>query len=195
MGHAGSDCPKIQCFNCSNFGHISSLCTNQRTESMLECFLCHSEHRKGECPDAGKIFQAPAKCTICIKYYKDKNEEPKLAMHIFTQRGFAGREMCPVILAVSRQDRSRFLSDQNICTICLRINEHNPNHCPLKKESRSKYLCLEPTCPYPKQHMGIDPDYVDGRTQRAITAGIPVTMLNVAQEGKARLDRLKNKIE
>jgi hypothetical protein len=139
---------------------------------------------------------------MCIKYYKDKNEEPKLAMHIFTQRGFAEREMCPVILAISRQDRSRFLSDQNICTLCLRIDDHNPNQCPLKKESRSKYLCLEPTCnnrrslcPNPKQHMGIDPKYVDVRTQRAITAGIPVTMLNVAQEGKARLDRLKNRIE
>ena len=198
VGHEGQDCPNILCYWCWRTGHIASNCSSPKEECLIDCFLCKTLHEKGSCPQAGKLTSALARCSVCTAYCRSINKQPTLTTHLFTKSGNVERDMCPVIVGVTQPSRSKFLRSHNVCTVCLTGRSNTLNQCPDSEKLRTKFLCSELSChnrrglcPNPSQHIGLTSDQIEPRMNRAIDAGMPVTLLNVAIKTGEQIEKLR----
>ena len=82
IGHAGSDCPEIQCFKCGNIGHISPVCTlSKRLSNEPGPSRASPEHVKVERsrePSRSPPMTSPRR----LKYFAPNrhNDDPKISV-------------------------------------------------------------------------------------------------------------------
>jgi hypothetical protein len=123
-------------------------------------------------------------------------------IHLFTDYGNIEKDMCPKLLKKKPEERSKILTDLEICTICLKSIKYSPE-CPLKCPSRAKAYIIPLMCPIDgcnnrkihcpnqKQHLKTEPGNADPRLKKAIGLGMSIAFVNLSCSIQTRVIEIK----